>query len=263
MPPSSAVCFWPFGKNGTFMCPILFRWRGLTVWSYPAMLYLGLVLGVAAGNIAAHDLGINAFRVFVATLVLVVPALLGARLLYVASHWKQYRHEIPRIWNRREGGFAMYGGLPVVLVLSAPLLRGLQLGFGAFWDVATFTILVGMIFTRIGCLLQGCCAGQPAENWLSQYLPNYRGEWKRRMPCQLLEAAWAAVLLIVATAVRRSLPFAGALFLAVAAGYGGGRLVFECIRERERGSGVFTIHSAISLLVALFSIATLTVFWRK
>ncbi len=50
---------------------ILFRWRGVTVWSYPAMLYVGLVAGVVAGNVAAHVVGIDAFRAYVATLVLI------------------------------------------------------------------------------------------------------------------------------------------------------------------------------------------------
>lgn len=138
------------------MRPILFQWRGLTVWSYPAMLYIGLVAGVVAGNVAAHAAGIDAFRAFVATLVLIVPALIGARLFYVASHWQLYRQSLWRICDRSGGGFAMYGGLPVVLLLSVPVLGALRLDFGAFWDVAAFTILVGMIFVRIGCLMNGC-----------------------------------------------------------------------------------------------------------
>ena len=43
------------------------------------MLYLGLVAGVAAGNVAARAAGIDAFRMFAATLVLIGPALVGAR----------------------------------------------------------------------------------------------------------------------------------------------------------------------------------------
>src|SRR2546430_10997789 len=112
------------------MWRILFRWRGLTVWSYPAMLYFGLVAGVVAGNLAAHATGVDAFRVFVATLILIPPAIAGARLLYVAAHWQHYRNCPGRIWNRQEGGMAMYGGMPVMLLLSAPLLAALGLGFG-------------------------------------------------------------------------------------------------------------------------------------
>ena len=104
------------------MRPILFRWRGVEVRSYPAMLYVGLVLGVGAGNVAAHALRVDALRVYVATLILIVPALAGARLLFVATHWAQYRKDRARIWDRRDSGFSMYGALPLMLACSAPLL---------------------------------------------------------------------------------------------------------------------------------------------
>ena len=112
----------------------------------------------------------------------------------------------------------MYGGLPIALLLSVPLLAALRLPFGAFWDVTMFTILVGMIFTRIGCLLNGCCAGRLSGTWLSAYLPNHLGVWNRRIPTQCLETGWAAVLLVCAMTIWQWLPFTGELFLVVTAG---------------------------------------------
>src|SRR5437764_485103 len=123
------------------MRPVVFRWRGLTIASYPAMLYVGLVGGVLAGNAAAHASGTDPFRVFVATFLLLVPALAGARLTYIASEWSIYRRDLGRIWDRRDGGAAQYGGLIVAVPLSVPVLIALHLPFGAFWDVTGFTIL--------------------------------------------------------------------------------------------------------------------------
>ena len=242
---------------------ILFQWRGLTVWSYPAMLYVGLVAGVVAGNAAAHAGGIDAFRAFVATMVLIPAALVGARLSYVANHWQFYRKNRRRIWDRSDGGYIMYGGLPAALLLSVPLLAALQLPFGAFWDVGICTILVGMIFARIGCLLNGCCAGRPSRAWGSVYLPNHMGVWERRIPTQCLEAGWAAVLLVSAINVWRWLPFPGALFLLVTASYASGRLLLEPMYERQPGAGRFTIYHAISVVFIVVSLATLTAHWPR
>src|SRR5271170_7708454 len=105
---------------------VLFRWRGLTVWSYPAMLYLGLTCGVVASDIAAHAAGLDPLRVYIATIVLIIPALIGARLLFVASEWNYYRRNPRRIWDRTQGGFMMYGAVPIMLVCSVPLLRALH-----------------------------------------------------------------------------------------------------------------------------------------
>ena len=86
------------------MRPILFTWRGRQVPSYPAMLYLGLVAGLAAGNVAAHVVGLNAARVYVASLILIPAALVGARLASVAGNWAAWRDDPGRIWRRSEGG---------------------------------------------------------------------------------------------------------------------------------------------------------------
>lgn len=242
------------------MRPILFQWRGVTVWSYPAFLYLGLVAGVVAGNAAAHAAGMDARAVYVATFLLLVPALLGARLLYVATHWSDYRHDVRRIMDRSQGGAAQYGALALMLPLSVPVASLVGLSLGDFWDAASFTILVGMIFTRLGCLLNGCCAGRPVERWGIR-LPNRAGVWKRRVPTQALEALAAAVLLAVAALIwpRRSFP--GAVFLIVAAGYALGRLGLESLRERAPSSSRFTIHHAISIALLVVCGSALAGHW--
>ncbi len=227
------------------------------------MLYTGLVAGVVAGNLSAHAMGIDAFHVFVATLILIIPALVGARLLYVAAHWQHYRKTPRRIWSRREGGSDMYGGFLLALLLALPALRSLQLGFGAFWDVSMITILTGMIFARLGCLLNGCCAGRPSRAWISLYLPNHLGIWTRRLPTQYLEAGWAGALLVCALAIRRSMPFPGALALVMAAGYSSGRLLLESLRESERGASRFTHNHAISMVTVAFAVVTLIIFWPR
>ena len=226
------------------------------------MLYIGLVVGVAAGNIAAHAAGLNAFRVYVATLLLIPPSLVGARLLHVFTHWDVYRNDRKRIWNRNEGGQAQYGGLAVMVPLSFPLLAILDIPLGGFWDVSSFTILVGMIFTRVGCLLNGCCAGRPSGIF-GVHLPNAHGVWEKRIPTQILEAVWATILVIAAAMIWPMLPFPGALFLFVVAGYAVGRLALESARELAPGARGFTIHHAISLGMIVLSLAAFTANWPK
>jgi prolipoprotein diacylglyceryltransferase len=90
------------------------------------------------------------------------------------------------------------------------------------------------------------------------YLPNHEGVWDKRIPTQLLEASWAAMLLLVAVRIWQSLPFHGALFMFAAAGYASGRLLLESTRDGRRANGRFTVHHAISLLIIALSIAVVT-----
>jgi phosphatidylglycerol---prolipoprotein diacylglyceryl transferase len=243
------------------MRPVLFHLRGIPIHSYPALLYVGLTAGITAGNLAAHAAGLDAYRVFWATCLLLVPALIGARLLYVTTHWALYRRSLRRIWNRREGGAALYGGILVALPLSALVIPRLQLPWGRFWDVAVFTMLIAMAIARVGCLLNGCCAGRRATGLLAMYLPNQSGAWEKRLPTPFLEAAWACVLLLLAIALRPRMPFAGALFWMVAGGYAAGRLVLESTRERQPGTPRITIHHSISGALLLLSCGCLAAGW--
>ena len=245
------------------MRPVLFQWRKLTIRSYPAMLYVGLLCGVVAGDMVANADGLNPLLVYIATLILTVPALAGARLLYVMANWQNYRSNPARIWDRHQGGYVMYGGFPVMLLVSIPVLRLSHLGFGGFWDVAIFTILVGMFFTRIGCLLNGCCAGNATDGWLGFYLPNSRGIWQKRFPTQLFEAGLAGALLICAVAFRQSVPFPGALFLLMSAGYAGGRLLMEFARERSRRQAGFHLAHVISAIICWLSVPRVSSFMQR
>ena len=218
------------------------RSRCIRVWIYPVMLYLGLVAGIVAGNLAAHAIGIDAFRVFIATLVLIPPAIIGARLLYVWMHRGRVR-----MWDRNAGGLAMYGGVPPMILLSIPLLAAMGVGFGAFWDAASFTILTGIVFAKIGCLLNGCCGGKS----------------RLGIPVQLLESMWAGGVLAAASLLVGRLPFEGALFLVVCALYGAGRFALESLREPEAGASRFAPGYSASLVAVVSALTILIVRWPR
>jgi phosphatidylglycerol---prolipoprotein diacylglyceryl transferase len=226
------------------------------------MMYLGLTCGVITSDISAHAARLDPLRVYIATIMLIVPALIGARLLFVASEWKYYRRNPHRIWDRTQGGFMMYGAVPIMLLCSVPLLRALHIGFGAFWDVSTFTILVGMLLTRIGCLLNGCCGGRATSGRFGIRLANTNGVLQRRIPTQALEAACAFVLLIVAAVLWGRPPFGGALFLLIMLIYASMRLPLELVREHPNRGRQFRVAYALSVVFVLTSISVLAVNWR-
>ena len=237
------------------MHPVILEWRGHRFHSYPAIQSTGIMLGVFAGNIAARAAGLDHFKVWLATIVLLLPALAGARLLYVIPRWRHYRARRSLIWDTKTGGGAQYGGIIVAVPLSIPLLWYLGLSFGAFWDIASITLMVGVAITRIGCFMNGCCAGRETQSWLAVHLPNARGEWKHRYPSQLFEAAWAAAVLAAGLTLWTSFSFDGALFIFVSLLYALGRLVTESIRES--GAHKFTINQGISLVIIGVGLAAL------
>src|SRR5271165_2804828 len=223
---------WGCRRRATYTMPrILFRWCGINFYSYLVMLYLGLVTGLLVGAGMAPLDGLSADRFTVAAVVLVIPGLVGSRLLFIALHWDTYLREPARIWNRAQGGMALYGGLVMAVAVSPPLLYAIGVPFGAFWDTATYGLLLGTAIARIGCLLNGCCCGRPTSGWLGLRLPNLQGVWRRRIPTQLLESGFALTMFLTLLALRPHGPFPGSIFLLGIAIYGTYRFVLEDTRE--------------------------------
>lgn len=245
------------------MRPVLLQWRNVTINSYPAMVYLGMVLGIFAQHYAANLIHLDAARTVIATLILLVPALVGARLLFVLVHWRIYRRAPQRIWRRSEGGAAMYGGLLLAVPLSVPLLASVQIPFGAFWDVASFTMLIGMIGARAGCFLNGCCSGRPTSGWLGIDLPDHHGVWRRRVPTQILEAGWGLLVLTGAIGIWRILPFSGLLFLYTVGAYGAGRIVLESLRQEQDYVLGVSLHRTLSTAFVAISLVGFAIAWLR
>ncbi|TPG28216.1 prolipoprotein diacylglyceryl transferase [Mycolicibacterium hodleri] len=240
---------------------VLFHVGGLRIWAYPVMLYVGLVCGFYAMYALAPRLGMGRVSASMAALILFLPAVAGARIWFVLDHWAVYRHDPRRIWRHSDGGMTLYGGLLLALVLSPPLLAALTLGFIAFWDGATLTMLVGMIVTRVGCLLNGCCSGRRSEGWLGLRLPDHRGRWERRYPVQLLEIAAATALLAVSTALLALDAPRGTIFVVALTGYAGARLAIDPLRQRpptiatgrRTALAVFVIGAVLASAVGYFA----------
>jgi phosphatidylglycerol:prolipoprotein diacylglycerol transferase len=155
----------------------------------------------------------------------------------------------------------MQGGLPLAVVVSLPLLRALGLPFGAFWDLATLVTLIWLIFGRLGCLLHGCCGGRPTRGWLGLELPDHRGIRCRRVPTQIMEAGWAALLLLTAVGLWGHRPFPGAVFLAAAGAYGLARVTLQPARQVQDRLGAVNLQRAFAAALGVLALLGLLVAW--
>ena len=154
---------------------------------------------------------------------------------------------------------ALYGGLPLSLILSWLLLRTMRIPIGAYADITAIGLLVGMIFGRFGCLIHGCCCGRETTSRFGVYLPNVQGVWRRRIPTQLLEICLTAGLLLGAVILWNSQPFPGFLFIYSVAGYAAGRYLLEPTREYQERIGKFRLHRIISLTLIALSIMVIVI----
>jgi phosphatidylglycerol:prolipoprotein diacylglycerol transferase len=245
------------------MHPVLLRWRGVTLYSYPAALALGTVAGMYVQQFVAARLGLDPALASIATLALLFAALAGSRLLFLISDGAFARDRERGLGRSVRAGATMYGGLLAAVPLSMVVLPILRLPFWAFWDTASFTMLAGMVITRAGCFLMGGGAARPRAGALGIRLPNDRGVWTRRIPNQLLEATWGALVLGGAVALWSTRPAPGTIFLYTVCAYASGRALLESARETRDALRGVPLHRALSLMLAAAALATLAFSWRN
>lgn len=225
-------------------------WQGRAGRRYVILLTLGLWIAVAAGDLAARDLGLSPGRVFVAEMLLLPLGLAGTRAWHLL---------VSRGGSRERDGAVLIGGLFFMAPASFLLLPLLGLPVGPFWDVAAFAIFAGMPVARLACLGRGCCCGRPSSAPWALHLPDPAGRVRRRLPVQLFESAAALALLAALLAWQPLAPFHGALFLAGAGAYAALRLCLAPLRQPAGGPRLQRAQTAAYAAVATVTLTALSV----
>jgi phosphatidylglycerol:prolipoprotein diacylglycerol transferase len=232
------------------MWPVLFTWRGIVLHSYQVMIYLGLLVTVFVTVALAQGDGLNADRTALAVLFSYVPAFAGARLLYAARHWVHFRRDPALILRRSEGGLSLYGGIAGMFAGLIPLLWAFGLPAAPFFDALVLGMLAGIAVAKGGCLLNGCCYGHETGHWSGLDLPDDHGIWRRRFPVQLMEMAWALLVLLIMLAWRHFSPPSGLLACAALALHAAGRIFLQKLREEGAVEDAAVRKTCLMLIAA-------------
>lgn len=170
-------------------------------------------------------------------------------------------------------GSTILGAITFGALAGVAYCRWRGVSIGDSFDQGIPALPLGQGIGRLGCLLAGCCYGQPTDSWLGVHLPGEGGMWCHRYPTQLLSSladfAIFGVLLIVDRRVggiegaRARGLFPGYLALLYGVLYFSKRFGMEFLRaERPLVWGPLTWAHVVSA-VGLALIAVLWVVNRK
>lgn len=138
---------------------------GLPIRGYGFMLLVGVSSAVGLAAHRARRVGINPELIFSMAFWLFVAGIVGARLFHVIEYWSEdYQHDtlfatLKAIVNIPQGGLVFYGSLIGGAAAFGLFVWRHRLPFLAFGDLVTPSVMLGLAFGRVGCLLNGCCFG--------------------------------------------------------------------------------------------------------
>jgi phosphatidylglycerol:prolipoprotein diacylglycerol transferase len=243
------------------MHPILFEIGSWPVYSYGVLLALAYLAGLQLAVIRARRWGLNASKVMDFGIYLIIAALVGAKLMLVAVDFDYFRTQPRELLSLVRAGGVFYGGLLGALAVGLWLVRRYGLPVWTTADLFAPGIALGHVIGRLGCLLAGCCYGQPTDAaWGITFthpvaaanvgtplgLPLH--------PTQLYDAGAELIILAVLLVLeRRGRGFPGRTFWLYMLLYAISRYVVEIYRGDPRGMvwGMSTSQFVSILIVPL------------
>ena len=213
----------------------------------------------------------------------VIAGIVGARAFYVIFSWDMYKNDFLDIFNIREGGLAIYGGVIGAVIAVFVLARVKRLSPFQILDTVALAILNGQMLGRWGNFFNREAFGEYTDSLFAMRLPldavrsgdvtDLMREHIERIdgvsyiqvhPTFLYESVWCCVLLILLALYRKHKKYEGELFLLYIFGYGLGRVWIEGLRTDQLlipGIG-FPVSQAIAGCVVVFAGAAL-IYLRK
>jgi phosphatidylglycerol:prolipoprotein diacylglycerol transferase len=243
------------------MHPRLFELGPITVYTYGVLLAVAYLAGLKLATTRAHSRGLEPSRVMDLGIIIIVAAIVGAKILLFAVDFDFYWSHPAEIFSLARSGGVFYGGLIAAVLVSFWYLRRHAMPLWATCDVFAPGIALGHAIGRLGCLFAGCCFGRPtslpwgivfSDPFAASYVGTPLGV--RLHPTQLYEAgAELVILAVLLLSERRGRAYAGRTFWIYTLLYAISRFIIEFFRGDERGSllGLSTSQFISVVLVPL------------
>ena len=129
--------------------------RGIAIGSFKIAFYgvliaAGMLLGIAISRWKARKTGQDQ-DIYLDFALWAIPfSVLGARIYYVIFQWDQFKDNFWSIFNIRQGGLAIYGGVIVAILSVIIYSRIKKLNLGLMADTGIIGLILGQIIGRWG-----------------------------------------------------------------------------------------------------------------
>lgn len=257
---------------------------GLDIQWYGILITFGLVLAMIYAFTQVKKYGLHPDRVLDCIIGGIIGGVVGARAYYVLLNWDNYAGDWKSIFNIREGGLAIYGGIIGAFLTGFLVAKIRKVKFLPLMDIVGIGFLLGQGIGRWGNFFNqeafGCntdsifgMSGGRIQEWITDQYPSttYFANFGTALdasqpvhPCFLYESVWCllgfVLLAIFAKKIRR---YDGQIFLIYICWYGAERAVVEGLRTDSLVIGNVRISQLLAICCVVVSIILQVVIGTK
>lgn len=226
--------------------------HGFSVAYYGIIIGIGIIAGILIAAAEAKRTGQNPDDYFDFAIYAVIISIICARIYYVIFSWDMYRDHPISVFNIRQGGLAIYGGILGAIATVFVFSHVKKIPFARIFDTAVLGLIAGQVIGRWGNFCNREAFGEYTDGLFAMRLPvdAVRSSditakmWEhveviggvsyiQVHPTFLYESMWNLCLFIVIFLYRKHKKFEGELFLIYLFGYGLGRSWIEGLRTDQ------------------------------
>lgn len=225
---------------------------GFDIAYYGMIIGLGILAGIFIAAAEAKRTGQNPEDYFDLAIYAVIFSIIGARIYYVVFSWDMYKDDLKSIFNIRQGGLAIYGGVIAAIITVFIFARIKKMSAPLIFDTAGLGLVAGQAIGRWGNFFNREAFGEYTDSLFAMRLPvsavrssditelmrehmetSEEISYIQVHPTFLYESLWCLAVLILLLLYRRHKRFNGEVFLLYLFGYGLGRIWIEGLRTDQ------------------------------
>ncbi|MDP4091113.1 MAG: prolipoprotein diacylglyceryl transferase, partial [Bacillota bacterium] len=234
------------------MNPIAFTILGFEIRWYGLLIALGMLAAGILASFTSKLRDVN-YDNFLDTALIAIPfGVIGARLYYVIFNFGEYRGDLIQVFNIRNGGLAIHGGIILSLTAAYLFTRRKKYDFISMADVAAPSIILAQAMGRWGNFFNGEAHGGPVTREFISHFPNFiqKGMYidgTYYHPTFLYESLWdllvCGLLLLLLKKSKRK----GLVIFSYVGLYSIGRFFIEGLRTDSLMLGPLRMAQLVSL----------------
>ena len=255
---------------------------GFSIAYYGIVIVTGMMIAIWIAQREAKRTGQNPEQYLDLAMIGIAAGILGARIYYVIFAWDYYKDDLLSIFNIRQGGLAIYGGIIGACIAVVIYSRKKKQNFSLLMDTASMSIVFGQIMGRWGNFFNREAFGAYTNNLFAMQLPvsavraneitqkmwdhvvTVNGvEYIQVHPTFLYESLWNVGVLLFLFWFRKRKKFNGEVFLMYLIGYGLGRIWIEGLRTDQLLLPVVGLPVSQLLSGCLVVGCTILVVWKR
>ena len=255
---------------------------GFSIAYYGIVIVTGMMIAIWIAQREAKRTGQNPEQYLDLAMIGIAAGILGARIYYVIFAWDYYKDDLLSIFNIRQGGLAIYGGIIGACIAVVIYSRKKKQNFSLLMDTASMSIVFGQIMGRWGNFFNREAFGDYTNNLFAMQLPvsavraneitqkmwdhvvTVNGvEYIQVHPTFLYESLWNVGVLLFLFWFRKRKKFNGEVFLMYRIGYGLGRIWIEGLRTDQLLLPVVGLPVSQLLSGCLVVGCTILVVWKR